>query len=104
MCPRCTRLHHAEFDSYVTHLNGEVRFANQERTGNRHRDRVYPVLSRSKRHRQRREPLYGVCVEKVSRSIERASYIAAARRWLPCNPLTAHAMRVEDAISQRWAT
>ena len=36
---------------------------------------------------------------KVNRSIVKWSLMCAARRWLLCNPLFAHAMRVEDA----WA-
>jgi hypothetical protein len=35
--------------------------------------------------------------QKVNRSILKSSQVSAARHWLPCNPLFAQAMQVEDA-------
>jgi hypothetical protein len=37
----------------------------------------------------------------MTRQIERMARIAAARKWIPINPLLAHAMQVEDALRVR---
>jgi hypothetical protein len=97
MCPRCSELCRAEFEPFVEHYDGRRHFANEVRGAGRFRERVYPVLSNSRRQRRKRLPMFSVCVVKVSRSIEQSARLSEARRWLPCNPLVAFAMRAEDA-------
>jgi hypothetical protein len=105
MCPRCTILAKAEFEEFVwrDHL-GRVQFANNMRPHHnsgevlkRFRQRVWPVFARTRRSFGPRLPLGSPCGQKVTRSIIKSSNVSAARRWLPCNPLFAHAMQVEDA-------
>ena len=55
------------------------------------------VLARVKRRRRRRPP-----AGRHSRAIDKAARLAAARRWIPSNPLWVHANRAEDAV--RWGT
>jgi hypothetical protein len=40
-------------------------------------------------------------VVDLHRSIETSALVCTARRWLPCNPLPAHAMRAKDTIRRR---
>jgi hypothetical protein len=104
MCPRCTQLEKAEFEEFVRHDQTGVRFANRMRTGGRFVDRVWPVFWRTRRRAERRRPsdiMATPCWQKVNRSTIKSSQVCTARRWLPCNPLFAHAMRVEDAWAYR---
>ncbi len=112
MCPRCTQLAKAEFEEFVRrdHL-GRVQFANDMRPHHnsgevlkRFRQRVWPVFARAPRtpeRRRSRDMMASPCGQKVNRSIVKSSDVSAARRWLPCNPLFAHVMRVEDAWRER---
>ena len=101
MCPRCTTLAKAEFEEFVWHDQASVRFANRMRGDGTFLDRHWPVFRRTRLRALRRRPCMKTpCGEKVNRSILRSSQISAARRWLPCNPLLAHAMQVEDRV--RW--
>jgi hypothetical protein len=87
----------AYFDPYVwRNHTGQIRFENRLPNTGRFRDRCWPVFQRVPRKRWRKLPPYGPAI-RVSRAIARASKIAAARRWLPCNPLFVHVMTVEDA-------
>jgi len=72
-----------------------------KRTGGRHRNRVYPVLSPIKRERRRKLPPVSAGHERCVRSIDYASWLMARRRWLPCNPLDAFAMHAEDVRYDR---
>ncbi len=105
MCPRCTQLAKAEFDAFVWHDQAGVRFANRMPRGDgRFRERHWPVFQPTRRRVGRRRPcdvMATPCGQKVNRSIVKAARISAARRWLPCNPLDAHAMKVEDAWRER---
>ncbi|SRR5258708_739242 len=102
MCPRCTQLVKAEFDEFVWRdRDGKVHFGNRMRSDGRFRDRVWPVLQRERRRVLPRLTKVSPCFEKVDRSIIKASKVSAARRWLPCNPLFARAMQVEDAWGYR---
>ena len=105
MCPPCTLLAKAEFDEFVWRdQRGFVQFANRMQTGGRFFDRHWPVFKRSRRGFDNGWRVLNkttVCGQKVNRSIMTSSRIAAARRWIPINPLDAHAMRVEDAW-RRW--
>ena len=86
-----------EFEPFVEHYDGRRHFANEVRGAGRFSEHVYPVLSNARRQRRKRLPMFSVCVVKVSRSIEQSARLSEARRWLPCKPLVAFAMRVEDA-------
>lgn len=101
MCPRCTQLAKAEFEEFVWHDQaGDVRFANRMPGEGRFLDRHWPVFRRTRRRVERRRPrdvMASPCGQKVNRSILKSSQVCAARHWLPCNPLFAHAMQVEDA-------
>jgi hypothetical protein len=104
MCPRCTQLAKAEFEEFVWHDQAGVRFANRMRADGRFLDRHWPVFRRTLRRVERRRPsdvMSTPCGQKVNRSIVKSSQVSAARRWLPCNPLFAHAMQVEDAWRER---
>jgi hypothetical protein len=102
MCPRCTQLERAEFEEFVWRDHtGRVQFANDMRPPDgkerRFRDRVWPVFACVRRRVDRRRPsdvMRTPCGQKVNRSIIKSSDVCAARRWLPCSPLFAHAMRV----------
>jgi hypothetical protein len=112
MCPRCTQLAKAEFEEFVRrdHL-GRVQFANDMRPHRnsdevlkRFRQRVWPVFAPTRRTvlpATQKEIEGSPCFQKVNRSIIKSSNVSAARRWLPCNPLFAHVMRVEDAWRER---
>jgi len=101
MCRHCLSLDKATFEPYVTRdSDGRVRFENRWHAQGSFRERCWPVLQpvrRTFRDRERRRFFPSALGEKASRSITRASRVAAALRWLPCNPLFAHVMRVEDA-------
>jgi hypothetical protein len=104
MCPRCTQLAKAEFEEFVSRDQAGVRFANRMRADGRFLDRHWPVFRRTPRRTERRRPrdaMASPCGQKVNRSIVKSSNVSATRRWLPCNPLFAHAMRVEDAWRER---
>jgi len=106
------RLAKAEFEEFIwrDHL-GRVQSANDMRSHrnsgeilNRFRQRVWPVFARTRRAVERHRPrdkMATPCWQKVNRSIIKSSNVSAARRWLPCNPLFAHVMRVEDAWRER---
>ena len=98
MCPRCMMLEKATFEPFVRRDPNGVRFAN------RMRGRRWPVFRREARGFHYRRGGYvqgGPCHQKIVRSILKSSRVCAARRWLPCNPLEVHAMRVEDAWRRR---
>ena len=83
----------AKFEPYVERDGaGRVTFANRLLTSGGRFRMAMPV--RRRRHKTLVRSLYSVV---VVRSILQSSRIAAARRWLPCNPLLVHLMRVEDA-------
>jgi hypothetical protein len=88
----------ADFDPYVWRdADGRPRFANRM-TG-----KPWPVFRRVKRRRRKvfRFSDTGPCWQMVNRSIVKSSNVAAARRWIPMNPLLAHQMQVEDATRAR---
>lgn len=84
----------ARFEPYVERdAQGCVHFAN----------RLIPVrlaLLRPGPVRRRRRsdwPARSLHARQVKAAVLRASRLADARGWLPCNPMLAHQMRVEDA-------
>jgi hypothetical protein len=83
-------LERATFDPFLWRdAAGRANFIGQRPTTGRHRDRVWPALSRSKRHRHKAErcsPQHA----RTNRSIEAAARLAVSRRWCPCNRLEAH--------------
>jgi hypothetical protein len=82
---------------------GGARFANWMRADGRFLDRHWPVFRRTRRRIERRRPcdvMASPCGQKVNRSIVKSAEVSVARHWLPCNPLFAHAMKVEDAWCQ----
>jgi hypothetical protein len=99
MCPNCTLLAKADFDPFVwTDHTGQTTFANRMSGGHRFLDRAWPVFRRIPRRPSRRFIMRSPCDERVNRSILKSSRVVAARRWMPMNPLSAHQMRVEDAL------
>ena len=104
MCPRCMTLERAFFDEFIRRdAAGRAHFANRVPGEGRFRDRHWPVFQRPKRHAHPRHLPMSPCGEKMSRAIAFSAWLSEARRWLPCNPLDAYAMRVEDAVLSRWA-
>jgi len=59
------------------------------------------ALARPRRRAARIRRPVSAAGERTTRAIKKASRVAAARRWLPCNALLVHAMRAEDAIRRR---
>ena len=95
-------LDHAAFDQFVWRDDaGRGHFSGQSPTiKRRHRDRVWPALSRYKRRRRKtdewqrhRSSLAGV---KTTRSIEKAALLGVLRRWCPISRLEAWHMAVCD--------
>jgi len=76
---------------------GSVRFAGQRPTSGRHRDRVWPALSRYKRVRtKKREWRTSHRAERFSRALNAASLLTVLRHWYPCHPLEAWHIRQCD--------
>lgn len=89
------RLERAMFEPFVIRDGrGKVFFrARPPSAAGRHRDRVWPALSRYKRNRrktdawlQRSHPVSAI---KVARSIEKAALLTVLRRWDVNSPLDA---------------
>jgi hypothetical protein len=87
----------ATFDEFVWRDGaGRVHFASQQQLpiARRHRDRVWPALSRYKRPRarksdewhRRRSSLSGI---RTSRSIDKAAILSVLRHWCPISRLDA---------------
>jgi hypothetical protein len=90
----------AVFDEFVRRDHvGRVHFEGQHSTTGRHRDRVWPALSRYKRHRQKHwwQPHWAA---RNDRSLGAASLLTILRRWYPTNPLEARHMLICD-LAQR---
>jgi hypothetical protein len=89
-------LERATFDPFVCRdAAGLVQFGDQRSTTGRHRDRVWPALSRYKRHRDK--ALW--CSSRhtrSNRSIEAASLLTVLRHWYPCHPLVTWHIRQCD--------
>lgn len=83
----------AEFGEYVVKNPGRpAHFANRMRGGP-----LRPsVLQPMRRKRRKKHPPRGARLAMKIKRMDRAAKIAAARRWIPLNPLLAHAMWVED--------
>jgi hypothetical protein len=84
------------FEPYLTREpNGRAVFANHVGSAPTFRQRCWPVLQpfrrsrRAKRHQGWRSARLTAVIKKDAR-------LTVARRCMPCNPLDAHAMRVED--------
>jgi hypothetical protein len=83
-------LEHAEFDPFAWRdAAGRVHFEGQRPTEGRHRERVWPALSRYRRIRHKARwcsPQHA----RMNRSIEAASMLTVLRRWCPYNRLEAY--------------
>jgi hypothetical protein len=92
------------FDPFITRgPDGRAKFANRWTFADKpFRERVWPVFRRTRIARWRKRPSIGFRHELFNADIERDARLAAARRWLPDNPLSVHAMRVEDAWRARY--
>jgi hypothetical protein len=90
-------LEHAMFDQFVWRdAAGRVRFEGRiPATGKRHRDRVWPALSRYKRYR-RKKRWSAHRHARMNRAIDASSLLTVLRRWMPLNPLEARHMAVCD--------
>lgn len=89
----------ATFEPFVERdQDGAVRFANRAaRSGAPFLQRHWPVFSLVKRSRRKRHRPTHHHARRSSDRITASSTLCEARRWLPCNPLDAHAMKIEDA-------
>lgn len=87
----------ASFDPFVWHdLDGRVHFEGQiPAKGKRHRDRVWPALSRYKRYR-RKKRWVSARGARMDRALDASSLLTVLRRWMPMNPLEARHMAVCD--------
>ena len=84
------------FEPFVEHRNGIATFANRMHG---HGVRGFPG-SMVKRRRWKRLH-YSWRHQRTVDEIDAASDLAAARRWLPDNPLATFAMRAEDTVIAR---
>jgi hypothetical protein len=106
MCRSCINIERAKLDPFIEwDTDGRVRFANRLRAVGRFADRVWPVFRNAPHVKRRRLRALdtSVVVRKASAAITRAAALSEARRWIPMNPLQAHAMRVEDAYLAKRA-
>jgi hypothetical protein len=97
-------VYHATFDPFVWRdTDGRVHFEGQHPTKGRHRDRVWPALSRYKDQRRRkREPWVEHWLQRKSRALHYASRLTILRKWYPVHPLDAyHTLRCD--LAQRPA-
>lgn len=89
------RLERARFDPFVWHDDtGNARFSGrQQPTKGRHRDRVWPALSRYKRVRRKTgswcDRAGPATWMKMTRSIDKAALLTVLRRWDPMSSLEA---------------
>src|SRR5271165_6669805 len=88
------RLECARFQEFVVRDDEKVTFTSHHgSSAGRHRDRVWPALSRYKRTRRKtdawRQRSYPVSFVKVNRSIEKAALLNVLRRWDPMSTLDA---------------
>ena len=89
------RLERAQFDPFVVRDgNGKVLLKSRQHSRKeRHRDRVWPALSRYKRFRRKtkawRLRSWPFSVVKVDQSIDKAALLTVLRRWDPMNALDA---------------
>jgi hypothetical protein len=97
-------LDHVTFDEFVWRDGaGRVHFASQRQLpiAKRHRDRVWPALSRYKRPRARKTDAWrrrrsSVSGIKTTCSIEKAAMLSVLRRWCPDSRLDAWHMAACD--------
>jgi hypothetical protein len=92
------------FEQFVERDGERVQFANWLRTGGRFRDRCWPVFARDRRFAKRpwaRSRLGNFRDYRDGKMIDRNAHLLKVRRRLPCNPLYAHVMKVEDALMAR---
>lgn len=97
-------VYHAGFDELILHkVDGTSRFRGQRSTKGRHRDRVWPALSRYKNQRQIKlwSPFSAYSTPRttrLSKALRQASLLTVRRRWMPLNPLEAwHVKRCDQA-------
>jgi hypothetical protein len=86
---------HAAFDQFVVCCDTGTRYRDQRPTKGRHHDRVWPALSRYKRHRHKAR----WCSHRhasANRAIEASSMLTVLKHWYPCHPLEAWHMRAAD--------
>jgi hypothetical protein len=96
--------HRARFDEFVWRdVDGRVHFVGRWRspTARRHRDRVWPALSRYKRPRARKTAAWhrhrsSVAGVKTTCSIDKAALLSVLRRWCPMCRLEAWHITVCD--------
>jgi hypothetical protein len=84
------------FEPFVERRDGIVYFAN--RMLGRHMPGFPGSTAKRRRWKKRRRTFRQ---HRMNIEIDRASDLAAARRWLPGNPLGTYAMRAEDAVIAR---
>jgi hypothetical protein len=95
-------VYHAVFDEFVRREhNGRAHFTDQRSTKGRHRDRVWPALSRYKNQRRlKKESWDPHWIARQERMLEAASRLTILRKWYPCHPLAARNLLISD-LAQR---
>jgi hypothetical protein len=90
----------ATFGEFVRRYGGATHFGNRMKQDGRFRDRCWPALAPTKRRREAKLRFHMLFMRK-SKQIDRSADIAAAKRWLCCNPLFVRQMFVEDTVRER---
>jgi hypothetical protein len=96
-------IYHATFDEFLSRDDdGRTHFDGQHPTKDRHRDRVWPALSRYKHQHRRRRPRYWNphWAARQNRALRRACRLTVLRRWYPMHPLEARTSLICD-LAQR---
>jgi hypothetical protein len=95
---RLYSVHAAFFEPYADGPPGVRRFANR-RYSTAGRPRFNPFfVKRRRRCAKLKSSLYAI---KTTAGIDRAANIAAARKWIPLDPLTRHLLLMDDAMRER---
>lgn len=68
---------------------------------NRMLGKTWPIFRRVPKKFRRKRRHWSFRSEVISRGIDRSAKIAAARRWIPMNPLFAHVLSVNDRMRRR---
>jgi hypothetical protein len=95
-------VYHACFDEFVSRdAASRAHFEGQRPTKGRHRERVWPALSRYKDQRRlKKERWRPHRFARQNRALERASLLTILRRWYPMHPLDARHTLICD-LAQR---
>jgi hypothetical protein len=93
---------HATFDEFVSRdHNGRAHFEGQHPTQGRHRERVWPALSRYKNQRRvKKEHWHPHRLARQNHLLKAASRRTVLRKWFAIHPLEARTLLIAD-LAQR---